>query len=71
MSHLDFTWLVLQGIRPSLCARATHTAISVISSLSAPSGVDTVRLLKGLCTCKKGKAFNFLSLIPRVKLEIL
>ena len=38
---------------------------------SAPSSVDTVRLPKELCTHKKGKAFNFLSLIKRVKLEIL
>ena len=31
----------------------------------------TVRLPKELCTRKKGKAFDFLSLITRVKLEIL
>ena len=51
----------LQGIRPSVSPRvhAQHTAISVISSSSAPSSIDTVRLLKGLCAYKKGKAFNF------------
>jgi hypothetical protein len=38
---------------------------------SAPSSVDTVRLPKELCTRKKGKAFNFLSLIARAKLAIL
>jgi len=52
-------------------ARATYTAISIITKSSAPSSVDTLRLPKELCTRKKGKAFNFLSLITKVKLEIL
>jgi len=57
-------WLLKHAIsirlRVPLCVR--NTAISVIT---------TMRLPKELCTRKKGKAFNFLSLIIRVKLEIL
>ena len=57
------------GVSP-LCARVTHGNFSNHWS-SALSSVDTVRLPKELCTHKKGKAFNFLSLTTRVKLEIL
>ena len=52
------------------CARALHTAISVITS-QVHYLAYTVRLLKELCTHKEGKALNFLSLITKVKLDIL
>ena len=39
--------------------------------LSALFSVDTMRLLKELYTYKKGKAFNFLSLIIKIKIKIL
>jgi hypothetical protein len=58
-------------------AAAAQEKISFVSDYrgnhwsSAPSSVDTVRLPKELCTRKKGKAFNYLSLIIRVKLKIV
>ena len=50
------------------CVRTQNTVISVATSQVR---VDTVHLSKELWTRNKGKACNFLSLIIRVKLEIL
>jgi hypothetical protein len=50
--------------------RVTHSNFGNYR-LSALSSLDTVRLLNEKCTCQKGKTFNCLSLIIRVKPEIL
>ena len=67
----DVVYTVCRTSSVPLCARATYTEILVVIRQSAPSSVEIVRLLKELCTRKKGKAFNLLSLIKRVRPEIL